>query len=154
MDIYSKTPQTELAWAAGFFDGEGSTSMIRKNGIILAICQNHVEVLERFQQAVDAGTIYGPYPMKATGNLRWQFLASTKVAIVVLGKLWPYLSSEKRNQATLCLSTLTERLNGQPLGQPGRRKILPEGHGRTMYRAGCRCTECKLDKRLSRIKVL
>lgn len=51
----------ELVWAAGFFDGEGTTSYLKKGtwmGPRLSVAQNNPKTLERFQQAVGCGKIY------------------------------------------------------------------------------------------------
>lgn len=96
----------ELAWAAGFFDGEGCTSVPKNSKALrVNITQQHPEVLYRFRDAVGVGKVLGPYEL-ATGKLMWNWYASTKPGIVALGKLWPYLSSEKRNQALLKLSVI------------------------------------------------
>lgn len=63
----------ERAWAAGLFDGEGSSHFRKgtraaegrgyKNGsqVKITVQQNDREVLDRFQSAVNAGVVYGPY---------------------------------------------------------------------------------------------
>ena len=56
------THNEDLAWAAGFFDGEGCTSggtNVRCPVIIIG--QVHREVLEKFLMVLGVGTIYGPY---------------------------------------------------------------------------------------------
>ena len=66
------TDTHELAWAAGFFDGEGSVSYQRQcrkshsraqRVISIDIFQTsgNQEVLERFQTAVGVGKVNGPY---------------------------------------------------------------------------------------------
>jgi len=59
---------SELAWAAGFFDGEGCVfirTYQRKSGpasyLSLSVSQTDRELLERFQEAVGVGKINGPY---------------------------------------------------------------------------------------------
>lgn len=50
----------ELAWAAGFFDGEGCITLSR--GIpVVSIAQVERTPLERFMNAVELGRINGPY---------------------------------------------------------------------------------------------
>lgn len=89
----------ELAWAAGFFDGEGSTGTYSKVGrrgsIHMTVGQDHLELLERFHRAVlGIGSIYGPYKnskqrywkafghedVQAAGALLWSFLGPIKRA--------------------------------------------------------------------------
>lgn len=105
---------TELAWSAGFFDGEGCTtfhSEKQKRYPRLRIGQsgdNGNEVLERFKTAVGEGKVYGPYPIaKNQTKIRWTFqVAGNKKVSRVLYQLWPYLSSEKKQQA---INVLGER---------------------------------------------
>jgi hypothetical protein len=96
----------ELAWAAGFFDGEGCTKLqnnFSRHGknypnIAVSITQYHSEVLERFRLAVGTGSVYGPYP-RAEGKQAWAFGAWGEKAEAVVDALWPYLGSVKREQA-------------------------------------------------------
>jgi hypothetical protein len=49
-----------IAWAAGFYEGEGSVTLIGGR-LAVQIKNNDREPLERFRTAVEAGKIYGPY---------------------------------------------------------------------------------------------
>lgn len=88
---------TELAWAAGFFDGEGSTTyQTSTKSLCITVGQKHPEVLQRFASAVGIRPVYEthriPYP--------WYTVAASGVkAVDALQQLWPYLSSEKKKQA-------------------------------------------------------
>lgn len=93
----------ELAWAAGFFDGEGTTGFY-KNGIyrrlVLAIPQNDPRPLERFHAAVQG---LGYINWQRTGtNYVWQCqkFADAQAAIALL---WAFWSAPKREQATVAL---------------------------------------------------
>jgi hypothetical protein len=101
----------ELAWAAGFFDGEGCTSYRKKSkpqwGAQVSITQFHPETLERFQSAV-GGKVYGPY-QRNDGKEFWQWRASSKAdGFTALQKLWPYLGSLKREQAASLIPGLLQ----------------------------------------------
>lgn len=106
----------ELAWAAGFFDGEGCVSGGLKLGgskgtsnykarpyITLHCGQTDRYPLERFDAAVQhLGRFYGPYNHKGKKTYHrpwWQYSASTfeKVQAIV-AMLWPFLSEPKREQ--------------------------------------------------------
>lgn len=92
----------ELAWAAGFFDGEGSTyvdSSLQGNHyyprLRLGVVQsgetfNPPQVLVRFQKAVgDIGSI-NPIPRRRSNEKpAWQFKCQASVAEQVLDLLWP-----------------------------------------------------------------
>lgn len=106
----------ELAWAAGFFDGEGSiytAKMGKKAGkhtIHLDIAQTDPEVLNRFYSAVSVGKVYGPYTPK-TKNSRpyWRYTAASyKSCQYVIAVLWEFLSPVKKLQAERCLTFIRE----------------------------------------------
>lgn len=51
-----------LAWAAGFFDGEGNTSLSNRGQLTLQIGQSgDTELLDRFRITVGEGVVRGPY---------------------------------------------------------------------------------------------
>ncbi len=107
-------PNIELVWAAGFFDGEGSTgceiykdSRTRVFGrqIQLQIGQTNYIPLVRFREAVQGGNIYGPYVKKKENQKdiwQWKVGAIEEIRII-LDKLWPYLCEPKKLQATEAL---------------------------------------------------
>lgn len=78
----------------------------------MSITQHHPEVLNRFLDAVEVGTIYGPYE-RNNGATCWAYGASGEKAECVLETLWPYLSRVKREQAQRvrlrCLEELEQR---------------------------------------------
>jgi hypothetical protein len=115
--------QTELAWAAGFFDGEGCTSLETKSASLkVTITQQHPEVLERFISAVGVGKVYGPYYYGPKKKARWAINIQSKAAIVALAKIWPYLGSEKKNQALRSLEELSLRLKNNKYPSLGNSK--------------------------------
>lgn len=95
---------TEVAWAAGFFDGEGSVFLNKsgKGHARLDIAQTEPTVFERFKQAVIHGKLYGPYSGCGKGKnnkdyWRYTCCADAEVEAVLL-KLWPYLSQPKKTK--------------------------------------------------------
>jgi hypothetical protein len=95
--------QSDAAWAAGLFDGEGSTSTYVPKGKIyprrqMAVSQGGLpgqvpDVLRRFKNIVGVGNVTGPYE----GLYYWK--TTRKDAVDLVGALlWPYLSGEKRRQ--------------------------------------------------------
>jgi hypothetical protein len=100
----------EQAWAAGLFDGEGSTNIENANSkrrlpsgrprdypnLRVNVGQDKdPEVLHRFQAAVDGiGNIY-----YAKGYDKYNWMARGDDALRVLEILWPYLSGPKKAQA-------------------------------------------------------
>ena len=89
------------AWAAGLFDGEGSSYLLKHRthpGYLvgeLAVTQSSLvgspEVLRRFAAVVEAGYIAGPFVQRsATKDVyRWKAGARSDVEKVVAG-LWPW----------------------------------------------------------------
>ena len=87
--------ETELAWAAGFFEGEGCVSIVRTTfgRITLVLTQaGDPWTLGRFRNAVGGrGRVRGPY--LSPGHLpawRWRITARADV-IAVMECLRPYL---------------------------------------------------------------
>ncbi len=96
---------TELAWAAGFFDGEGSARMDRRGKTPSArVSIGHVDrrPLDRFLCIVSAGSVTGPYHHNTKKNPNWSAYHSYQVygksAHNVMAMLWPFLSEPKREQ--------------------------------------------------------
>lgn len=107
--------ETELAWAAGFFDGEGSIfvrhTKRHKGGttgkeyplttVEMSVCQTRCEPIERFTAAVGVGRTAGPYKQRVERHApywRWNTCGRPSTYSVLL-KLWPYLSVPKQEQA-------------------------------------------------------
>lgn len=99
----------ELAWAAGFFDGEGNcrkkTPYRRdpqaKQIPLLSISQTDRRVLDRFKAAVfGVGKVYGPYrPKTPRSRPYWSYTTSNfGAALAVVAALWPFLGEVKRQQ--------------------------------------------------------
>ncbi len=117
----------ELAWAAGFFDGEGSfhahaskrhaaaTGYQREYWSVQASVGNtDKELLDRFYAYVGVGRIKGPY-IEQRGNrlpvYRWS--ASGHMAVQFLGAmLWPWLGTYKRERWEASLRAY--RIHRQP----------------------------------------
>ena len=98
----------QLAWAAGFFDGEGSihsaNSKLKKTYPNVGITQvgaHGRELLERFQNAVGGiGKIYGPYKKTIAGNPRYQWETwGFEKSQAVIAMLWEFLGPVKRAKA-------------------------------------------------------
>jgi hypothetical protein len=67
----------EVAWAAGFFDGEGTTGTYRDGSTTTKRCriqisasQNDREVLDRFAMIVGVGKVGGPYDNVKSSKIR------------------------------------------------------------------------------------
>ena len=94
--------ETEIAWAAGLFEGEGSITQSR--GIVHARLKMTDElVVRRFDEVVRYGQVYGPYNYQySDGFVRkpfWVWVATEYDALEVLEMLWPRLSDRRHDQA-------------------------------------------------------
>jgi hypothetical protein len=119
----------DLAWAAGFFDGDGcitATWQPRKGRpnpdmrIVVNVTQNDYRTLQQFQTIVGCrGKIY-PLKRQAVHNRQcWSLVYSGQHALAVLRVLLPYLR-RKRQEALLCMQIAKA---GQLTKHPG-----PNGH--------------------------
>jgi hypothetical protein len=100
----------ELAWAAGFFDGEGSFSWTTPAAFGCAVInQTNRESLERFKRAVAGlGKIYGPYEPRHKDRWsrkpQWAFRAHRREHVQAIAvMLWFKLGPIKRRQAVSVL---------------------------------------------------
>ena len=113
--------ETEVAWAAGLFDGEGSVWVTMDHrcrpewrGVAMEIPQSSrgdvPETLARFHAIVAVGQISGPRLIRNSWTklpqYRWQVSGRHKVSAVVR-VLWPWLSAVKREQ----ISAMSEHLD-------------------------------------------
>lgn len=101
-----KPSREELAWAAGFFDGEGNTRSRRvadRGGQppILSVSQVDEFSLLRFKNAVlGLGTIRGPYGPYSANRKPYYVWSTNRLShsIAVCGLLWHWLGPVKRGQ--------------------------------------------------------
>lgn len=113
-----KSPsQTELAWAAGFFDGEGSFVYYGNSTLRLSIGQNNSPkygpaLLERFNSALwNLGTIY---KQKRQGDYSQIYFHGAK-AIQAFAMLYTYLGPVKREQGATAIEKWKNNRRGWQL---------------------------------------
>ena len=114
--------QLEIAWAAGFYDGEGSINCGSNNGnpqtrIQLSIGQKNdgneiAAVLERFKKAVGIGKIYRKARKGKEINQHQYLISKAEDVQTVVNILWPFMSHKKRHQASKAMAELS---NGRKL---------------------------------------
>jgi len=119
----------EIAWAAGFFDGDGWIGIYRPKRAVkypsqalphlqLTFTQADRQVLDRFRNAVGVGKVYGPYgPYKQPRSPMWVYRAEWLQAQAVAAMLWKFLSPVKRRQTAEALRAHHE------VHRKGQRKI-------------------------------
>lgn len=104
--IIKQRKDTDVAWCAGFFDGEGHVAYTRSTpslvsghvtrGIRCYVPQksDNVEVLERFQRIVGMGTLQKEHPMP-NGKPQNVLTFGIKEVKPLFEMLKPYLATEK-----------------------------------------------------------
>jgi hypothetical protein len=91
---------TELAHAAGLFDGEGSISLVRQNNNRshspqVAVASNDYEVLEWLQNRF-GGSIVTKQPRKSTHSVSYDWRLTDRRALLFLQLIRPYLVIERK----------------------------------------------------------
>lgn len=127
LDLLAARAQSDgplQAWAAGFFDGEGSVSVggaklgrFSPRQPSMEIPQSSAEgvpdSLLHFQAIVGVGSITGPHPPRnpwaRLSSYRWE-LGGHRNVEAVAGLLWPWLGCVKRSQIEWALSLVHESL--------------------------------------------
>ncbi len=112
----------ELAWAAGFFDGEGCSSIHNtpKNRMALRLNVGQVnrDNLHRFQAAVGGlGAVGKPCVSKTRVRQPFSMWETQRFehSQAVIALLWPWLGQEKRLQASTALKRWQARMGDLPL---------------------------------------
>jgi hypothetical protein len=110
----------EVAWAAGFFDGEGCVGVNRVGGSLslqMSVGQKNPNTLMTFQERIGGvGTVRDR--QSTTGCYYWWL--TNRPAGEVLTLLLPYLV-EKRDQAVLAIeyaATISDKYKGPGMGMP------------------------------------
>lgn len=123
------------AWAAGLFDGDGSTCFAKHRthigyrtadaAITQSSSQGVPEVLTRFRSVVGAvGRVYGPYAAGENWEPVYRYKALRLADVEqVIRTIWPWLGSVKRAQA-MCVLAVVKSQPVLPRGNPawGNRK--------------------------------
>ena len=101
--MHEPADRERIAWAAGFFEGEGSITL---NGDTLALRLNNTDeaIVQRFSDIVDVGRVYGPYSRERErdGYKRkpfWVWVAQSYCALDALQLLGPWLSERRLSRA-------------------------------------------------------
>jgi hypothetical protein len=115
---------TDVAWAAGLFEGEGSVCYLPKcRALRLQMKMTDEDVLRRFTEIVGTLSIPNPThrnrPARAMNSVPnrtalgskpvWQWhMDSVRSVQNVLRQFWPYLGERRRAQAALALARYCE----------------------------------------------
>lgn len=89
--------ETDLAWASGFFDGEGCTgaglSTKKQRTIQMRVTQKYPVLVHRFHEIVGVGKVSHLHYCSFWYTGRYDSV------VLVVEMLWPYLGPIKRDQA-------------------------------------------------------
>lgn len=165
--MFDNCPVTErLAWAAGLFDGEGTTSCsgewdtphvsIPQAGTL----ETPPLVLARFASVVGLGSTTGPHiPKDPRHQPQWDYQATGPTAVRVLDRLWPFLGAVKRRQADIALARYRTHPTPHPeiaaaTGRPLRVRVtcrnghsLEDGY---WHRGRLHCRTCRRENHRAR----
>lgn len=114
-----KVDREELAWAAGFFDGEGCFHCSGQSRTLqprVSIGQVDRGSLDRFQRAVQVGKVYGPKKHagrnEKIGYHQYQ-VGSFEGVQHILAVLWPFLGPIKKEQGSRVIARYLARRRGE-----------------------------------------
>jgi hypothetical protein len=123
---------TELAWAAGLFEGEGCLSSSprgkRRNGVQLRLGSTDLDVVQRFAEVVACGTIQPPRKWSGEHRKHWKplhdwCLYDAASVAYVIEMLLPWFGERRRAKALEVLAIARE------IGlRKGKRTHCPQGH--------------------------
>jgi len=102
--------RSDLAWAAGLFDGEG-TVRCKGRYRIVALSMTDESCVRRFAEAVGAGTVSGP-DIRPNRKPMWLWWACSANAVVVADVLLPYVDERNRQR----LAELIDRYRADKSG--------------------------------------
>lgn len=104
----------ELAWTAGFVDGEGTfrfnTRKSQQRGVAFQVTQSDQRLLYRAQKALGLGNLHGPYGPYTTQRKPYWVLETSSFETVqaILAMLWRFLGPVKRAQGATMLQQAKE----------------------------------------------
>jgi hypothetical protein len=142
----------DIAWAAGFLEGEGWFGCAGKNSLACTCCQVQEQPLRRLQE-IFGGNIQGPIPKrdnpKHSPFFRWAKCGHSAAGMMMT--LYCLMSPKRQEQIRTALAKWKVAA-----GPPGSRRFCPNGHEYsgsnlvTRYRQGRSkpgryCRECMRD---------
>lgn len=95
---------TDVAWAAGFFEGEGTFQYPPR--ACLRVLNTDPDPLYRLQAIFGFGNIHGPHPQRGLGTKPYWYwnVSNYEHRQAVVAAMWRWLSPRRREQATRCLA--------------------------------------------------
>ena len=92
--------ESDYAWCAGFFDGEGSTTILKAQRdkysyVRMSLSQKDKRVLDKWSSIMQVGNIY----KAKTREIHSLDIYKRDEVENTLNKMWPFLSEIKKEQA-------------------------------------------------------
>lgn len=125
----------DLAWAAGFFDGEGcftsnsgvsydtSEGIKTRRYLKLSVSQKYEPLVSKLQSIFGVGSVYFA-PARKTSSQAYVWRCHGRAAFYVADLLWPWLGEQKKADFKRALKLAREsRLDFVRRGQYGRRVV-------------------------------
>lgn len=116
------TNNTSLAWAAGFFEGEGSIDIKRRpndNFLIRVVAVNTVSAYLRRLSSIFGGNLYTRKDIdkraRTQKRQKWSWEIGANKAYEFLKAILPYMTSEGKIEEARMAMDFQERLIGVPL---------------------------------------
>jgi hypothetical protein len=129
----SEFKREDLAWAAGFFDGEWSFMVVRNDGSHsprLTVGQTDPRPLYRFMAVFNGiGNVRGPYTrVKANHSPIWYYSVDGFEKVqALMAMMWPFLCEPKKQQATEMMAEVVPHARAMI----EKRQFCPKGHAMT-----------------------
>lgn len=131
----SSATTSEIAWAAGLYEGEGNAYYAPKTyNLRLSLSSTDLDVVERFQRVVGGvGKVHLEARARANRKdiYRWR-VNRWADAQAVAAMLFPFLCSRRQDQVLTALAAKRARL--RPVKKHGTRSMYALAH--------CRCEPC------------
>lgn len=149
----------DLAWLAGFWDGEGCVSPLKSGKYkyypVFSLSQAGDEGYELCQRVLDScgifGGISGPYTSGTYKPVYKVRISGYEKVQALLSMCWPWLSNTKRVQASAILTEYRKRHLADP---PMSKTECANGHKRTKengyYDPRNRSWRCRVCRRKSK----
>ncbi len=121
----------DIAWLAGFFEGEGTiyvqkTKFKKKDGtttihcrLRICLCQNYTEPLNKCKEIFSGFEIRGPYKNNTSKNMHYQCYVTDAKTLEVLKLISPFLSARRLTQIEAAKTEFNQWLSqkGKPNAQ-------------------------------------
>lgn len=134
--------ESEIAWAAGLFEGEGSFTRSAKSFVLMSLRMTDRDVVEHFAQVVGIGNVYSVHDERERKPLfSWQLGAQTEVKRITK-MFWPWLHERRQEQYIKAFLGWWEYRKPE-LPNPHPSPFCSKGHEEWSYSSGRRkCLPC------------